>query len=56
LIVSDRKFDSDDEGQIFHLDFPLDVGELCHRVQTIIDRNDRTKRENNRLNDSIESN
>jgi hypothetical protein len=56
LIVSDRKFDSDHEGQIFHLDFPLDVGELCHRVQTIVDRNDQKRSENNRLDDSIECN
>ena len=40
LIVSDRKFDCDNEGQIFHLDFPLDVGELGHKVQTIINKND----------------
>lgn len=43
LIVSDRKFDSDNRGLIFHLDFPSDVGELCHRVQAIIDRNDHKK-------------
>lgn len=40
LIVSDRRFDSDDEGKIFHLNFPLDVGELRNKVQLILNKKD----------------
>jgi len=47
LIVSDRKFDSDDEGQIFHLELPFDVSELHDKVQSIINMNGNVREKTN---------
>ena len=37
LIISDRKFDPNYEGQIFHLAFPFDANELRRKVQTVLE-------------------
>ena len=37
LIISDRKFEADKEGRIFHLEFPFDPDALHDRVQTLLD-------------------
>ena len=37
LIISDRHFDPNYEGQIFHLDFPFDANELRREVQMVLE-------------------
>jgi DNA-binding response OmpR family regulator len=36
LIVSDRSFEANLEGLVFHLDFPFTPAELRHRVQALL--------------------
>ena len=37
LIISDRKFDPNPEGRIFHLTFPFDADDLRHMTQMALD-------------------
>jgi len=36
LIISDRPFYADLDNQVFHLDFPFDIGDLLDRVRAIL--------------------
>jgi hypothetical protein len=36
LIISEREFEANQEGLIFHLQFPFNSGELRHTVQTLL--------------------